>query len=52
GLSKANITIRNFPESVDKIRKKTKIQDGGKDYLFFIRDQNQALQVLHCAKLF
>ena len=33
--SKANITVRNFPETVAKIRKKTKIKDGGDQYLFF-----------------
>lgn len=33
--SKANITIRNFPETVAQIRKKWKIKDGGNDYLFF-----------------
>ena len=36
--SKANITIRNFPETVAKIRKKTKIKDGGDQYLFFTTD--------------
>ncbi len=31
---KANITIRNFPYSVQEIRKKTGIKDGGDYYLF------------------
>ncbi|MHC2992501.1 hypothetical protein OB13_13240, partial [Pontibacter sp. HJ8] len=30
---KANITVRNFPESVADIRKKTGIKEGGSDYL-------------------
>jgi len=34
-ISKANITTRNFPMDVKDIRKKSKILDGGKDYLFF-----------------
>ena len=34
-ISKANITTRNFPIDVNDIRKKSKILDGGKDYLFF-----------------
>ena len=34
-ISKANITTRNFPIDVKDIRKKSKILDGGKDYLFF-----------------
>ena len=33
--TKANITTRNFPESVDTIRKKHHITDGGECYLFF-----------------
>ncbi len=35
GIEKANITTRNFPETVQQIRKKFKIKDGGSDYLFF-----------------
>ena len=34
-ISKANITTRNFPIDVKDIRKKSKILDGGEDYLFF-----------------
>ena len=34
-ISKANITTRNFPMDVKDLRKKSKISDGGKDYLFF-----------------
>ena len=38
GLSKtipqANITVRNFPLSVEELRKRTKISDGGHAYLF------------------
>lgn len=32
--SKANITIRNYPGSVDDLRKKLKLKDGGETYLF------------------
>ena len=50
-IKKANITTRNFHESVAEIRKRTKIKDGGSDYLFFTTDpENQAL-VLHCVKV-
>ena len=31
---KANITVRNFPLSVEELRKRTKIKDGGDVYLF------------------
>ena len=34
-ISKANITNRNFPIDVKDIRKKSKILDGGDNYLFF-----------------
>ena len=33
-IPQANITVRNFPMSVDDLRKKTKIQEGGDVYLF------------------
>ncbi|APY12610.1 SAM-dependent methyltransferase [Seonamhaeicola sp. S2-3] len=39
-LNKANITTRNFPETVAQIRKKFKIKDGGDTYLFFTTDLN------------
>lgn len=32
--AKANITTRNYPISVDELRKKLKIQEGGDSYLF------------------
>ncbi|WP_370476441.1 THUMP-like domain-containing protein [Tamlana flava] len=35
GIIKANITTRDFPETVQNIRKKLKIKDGGDIYLFF-----------------
>lgn len=34
GLDQANITVRNFPMSVEEIRKKTKLKAGGEVYLF------------------
>lgn len=33
-IPQANITVRNFPLSVDELRKRTKIVDGGTIYLF------------------
>lgn len=33
-LGQANITVRNFPESVQLLRKKLKLADGGDDYIF------------------
>ncbi|MBC5774124.1 hypothetical protein H8S95_08625 [Pontibacter sp. KCTC 32443] len=47
----ANITIRNFPESVASIRKKTGIREGGNLYLFFTTDMHQKPIVLFCEKV-
>ncbi len=47
---KANITTRNFPKSVDQLRKELKIADGGTDYLFFTTDLNNNKIVLVCKK--
>lgn len=47
---KANITVRNFPESVADIRKKTGIKEGGGEYLFFTTDMHQKPIVVFCRK--
>ena len=49
--TKANITTRNFPETVEKIRAKWKISDGGNVYVFFTTDANNHKIVLICAKI-
>jgi hypothetical protein len=48
---KANITTRNFPDSVEEIRKKWKIKDGGNVYCFFTTDRNNHKIVLICNKI-
>jgi hypothetical protein len=48
---KANITTRNFPETVENIRKKWKIKDGGTVYCLFTTDANNNKIVLLCNKL-
>jgi len=48
---KANITVRNFPDTVENIRKKWKINDGGNCYSFFTTDVNNHKIVLLCSKL-
>ena len=50
--SKANITTRNFPDSVEKIRKKLQLKDGGNSYLFFTTDKDQKLIVINCTQIF
>lgn len=49
--SKCNITIRNFPETVDTLRKKWKIKEGGNSYCFFTTDMKNDKIVLICAKI-
>ena len=48
---KANITTRNFPDSVEEIRKKWKIKEGGNLYCFFTTDINNHKIVLICNKI-
>jgi len=48
--TKANISTRNFPETVAQIRKKTKIKEGGQIYLFFTTDCSDKKIVLVCSK--
>ena len=49
--NKANITIRNFPLTVQQIRDKLKLSDGGNEYLFATTDaQNQKI-VIVCRKI-
>ena len=48
---KANITIRNFPLTVQQIRDKLKLSDGGNEYLFATTNaQNQKI-VIVCRKI-
>ena len=50
-FKKANIAIRNFPESVDVLRKKWKISDGGDIYLFFATDKADKKIMIICSKI-
>ncbi len=50
-FSKANVSTRNFPESVKTIRKKWKIKDGGSNYLFFITTLDNKKEMLICSKV-
>lgn len=49
--TKANLTTRNFPDSVESIRRKWKIKDGGDRYCFFTTDLNNNKIVLICTKI-
>ncbi len=48
--TKANITTRNFPKTVEQIRKETKLLDGGDKYLFFTTNIAHKLIVIECEK--
>lgn len=49
-IPKANITIRNFPLSVDELRKKTKIKEGGEVYLFATTLGKDQKIMIRCSK--
>lgn len=38
---KANITVRNFPQGVQQIRKKLNIREGGEEYVFATTDRDE-----------
>lgn len=48
---KVNVTVRNFPLSVDEIRRKFKLKEGGDDYLFATTMSDQSKKVLLCRKV-
>ena len=48
---KMNITTRNFPLTVEEIRKKYKIADGGTVYAFFTTNINNEKIVVICTKI-
>jgi len=48
---KANVTTRNFSESVQQIRKKLNIKEGGSTYLFFTTNLNNQRIILKCSKI-
>lgn len=50
-FSKANVSIRNFPESVDSIRKRWKIKPGGDIYLFFTTNMDDKKIMIVCSKV-
>ncbi|MFD2823702.1 class I SAM-dependent methyltransferase [Lacinutrix iliipiscaria] len=50
-FTKANISTRNFPETVQQIRKRFKIKEGGHIYLFFTTNKSNSKIVLVCSKL-
>jgi len=52
GITKANITVRNFPSTVEELRKRLKLTDGGDTYLFATTIANDKKVLLKCTKNF
>lgn len=50
-LKKANITTRNFPDSVEQVRKKLRLKDGGEHYIFCTTNLNEKFRLLLCRKI-
>ena len=51
GITQANITIRNFPMSVQQLRQKLKLKEGGNVYIFATTGQDGAHQLYICRKI-
>lgn len=50
-IEQANIAVRNFPLSVQEIRKKTKIKEGGDTYIFATTMADERKVLLVCEKV-
>lgn len=48
---KANFTIRNFPQTVSEIRKRTDVKEGGDAYLFFTTNKENEKIIISCEKV-
>ena len=51
GIEKANIAVRNFPLTVDQLRKKLKLKDGGDVYLFATTEADGEHRLFICRKI-
>jgi len=51
GIVKANISKRNFPVTVNEIKKTFSISDGGEEYLFFTENNSKQRLLFHCRKM-
>ena len=50
GITKANITCRNFKVKPEEVKKKLKLKDGGSTYLFATTDNNNKPILVICIK--
>ena len=51
GCKRANLSVRNFPEHVDVLKKRLKISDGGSVYLFATTLDDDMRVLVVCAKV-
>lgn len=51
GIHKANISVRNFPISVEALRKKLKVAEGGTDYIFATTLEDNQKVLIICERL-
>ena len=50
-IRQANITVRNFPMTVDQLRKKLKLKDGGDCFIFATTMADGQHKLLICRKI-
>ncbi len=50
GVKQANLSVRNFPETVDSLSKRLKLKDGGNDYLFACTIFNNEKVLIKCKR--
>lgn len=51
GITHANITVRNFPTTVEALRKKLKIKDGGEVFIFATTLSDNSHKLFICRKI-
>lgn len=51
GMKQANLTLRNFPGTVDALRRQLKLKEGGPDYLFATTMADNSHALLHCHRI-
>lgn len=51
GIDRANISVRNFPMSVEQLRKKLHLKDGGDTYIFATTEADGAHSLYICRKI-
>lgn len=51
GIDRANITVRNFPMSVEALRKKLKLKDGGAVFIFATTLSDNSHKLFICRKI-